>query len=263
MPALSFANLVKEPPKMRTYYIEGLFPHSCIWIYGGPQWIGKSFFALNIAMSLANGTRFLSKYAVPKPVRVLLIDKEVGREGLKKRLNIMNCSPDNAFALPKEEPEASGLYLDQPGTEDALSIVIEQQKINVVMLDPLNPFLMGDEGESSFSGAFRTIDRLMLDHKKLGLSIVIAHHFREVSVSRGDDPLDLRNFRSHGKLIDYPGLRTTLKRGIAINSQKELWRLKARWFPRNDAAPPDDDIIVRKDFKMEVPLVNQQGFSNL
>ena len=258
MPAASFEKLRNEPPRKNSYFIKGLFPRQCIWIYGGPQWIGKSFFALNLAMSLAEGTKFLGKYVVEQPVKVLLVDKEVGREGLKKRLALMQRTPTGAYLLPKEEDEAAQLYLDVEHTKEPLDRIIEKLGINVVMFDPLNPFLMGDEGETSFSGAFRSIDQLMLNHKASGLSVVLSHHFREVNTHRGDDPLDLRNFRSHGKLIDYPGLRTTLERKPAVNPTTELWRLNARWFPRNDEAPPDDNIIVRPNFKLEVSIAAQQ-----
>jgi RecA-family ATPase len=75
-----------NPPPPREYYITGFLAEGIVTIIGGEGGIGKSRFALQMAISLASGSSFFG-YDIKRPEKVLYLSAEDDLNECKRRIH--------------------------------------------------------------------------------------------------------------------------------------------------------------------------------
>ena len=248
---ITFKELWSKPIKPNPEYVEsGVLGKSQVLILAAPVDSYKSVTALNFAHCLANGEKLFGHFTIPKAVKVLYLDGEIGLDYFQKRLKMFYDKPDNIsenLILASKEDEATQFKLDAVLSLGGLRRVIAGYEPNVIILDCLNPFLSDEENEQTFSRAAANVHLLQREFKNHGLSFVIIHHMREVPV--GGDPLSWYHIRGHGKLVDWPATRITMKKA----KKGKLMELTMRFLMRHGPEQPDLIFNVSENLRITKP----------
>lgn len=196
------ADLIRDV-KMPEWLVEGIWTEgACGFIAGQPKSF-KSWFALDLALSISMGSPFLGEFVVPKPGPVLYLQEEDGAWTLKKRFHTMiegkqtwrvTRGPDgHPEFVPAEEhnvdPDigahvSEGFILSDPGWQewlrDRLAGGLNGSPYRALMLDPLM-MMMGDVEENK---AGQMTDRVFRPLKVLArefnVAVILVHHMRKV-----------------------------------------------------------------------------------
>lgn len=109
-PFVDYATFISTNISAPRWLIEEIWTASSHGIIGGEPKTSKSTAALAMALSVATGTPFLGKYAVPRAGPVILVQEEnapwVVQDRLRKIAAMQGLLPDNMIEL--EEVEGSG-----------------------------------------------------------------------------------------------------------------------------------------------------------
>lgn len=199
--AITLHDLLALPVERDVYLSFPLFPKGGIIVIGAPSKYMKSFLALGLAYDLAEGTPLfgLQKkdgsfvWPVLRPMSVLYIEQEIGRARVKARMATIQGSrggtlaPEN-IAFECKNPD---FRLDSAEGVARIEQQIVERKADVLILDPMRRFHLGDEDSSE------AIEQLMQPiyalQKKHGVTVVLIHHAAKRSEFRdGRDPESLR-----------------------------------------------------------------------
>lgn len=193
--------------------------------------------------------------SIPKPVRVLFIEQELGEYGLQKRVKTIfkNENPrvygENLWYVSKEPK----LKLDTDMGVQAICDVIDECQPQVVIFDPAGKMHTLDENSNSdIEKLFNNVEKIKKRYRSLDLSVILSHHFGKPFVPQGGpnsptpDPLSPYNFRGASKWFDAPDTLCTLARGRELATEHKSWELKARWTLRQDEGPDDMVLSVNK-----------------
>lgn len=141
---------------------------------------GKSFLLLNAALDMAAGRHLWNgPFPIPRPLRVLYLDKELGPKRLKKRLATMVSGPLLGGSIFFESKNSKALL-----TEEGYKLIIELAlmcRADVIIYDPLVKFYPGlDENSTAdMSMAMYYLDIIM---KHTGTTTIVAHHLSKPNV---------------------------------------------------------------------------------
>ena len=131
------------------FLVKGVLVKGQPCIIGGRSKAMKTSIAVDLAISLGSGTRFLGKYDVPKPVKVAFWTGESGaptiretavRVAKSKGIDLKDVSVSWSFDLPK---------LCRIEHLAALETVIREQQLQVIIIDPLYLSLLSAETAGS------------------------------------------------------------------------------------------------------------------
>lgn len=232
---------------------------------------GKSFFAMELARSVATGDMPFGTdfFSVPETGKVLLLDYEVTEEGLQERALKVLAQQDNDlldqnFMYVSKDTEKFNLpemqFSEQQGF-DSLRRLLDLAQPNVLIVDPIRRALGSwDESKASDVGLlFGRLDKLLREFRHNKMSIVINHHYRKMPAAnaRGDwDPLEADNTSGSGRFFGDVDALVTMYRepGNKLNKTgHQFWTVKTRWQTRHSEDPADmffnineyDDLRVR------------------
>lgn len=177
----------------------GLLPIKSKCIIGGAPKVGKSFIALNVALSITRGRPLFDAYynnstpvfPVSKTHRVLYLEQEVGDYDLRNRLNsILGGELDPGIELFIKSRDLQ-LRLDTDEGRRLIAAEVAEVKPDVVIFDPLAKFHLQDENSAQWMGAImRAGDRLIEEY---GCALIYIHHIGkpggEENAKRGGDRL--------------------------------------------------------------------------
>jgi hypothetical protein len=209
-------------------------------ILGGLTKVGKSYITLSIIRSMLLGEPLFgySKWQV-KAKRVLLLEKEVGRYGLKDRLtqvfaDNMEALKDNFFIVS----QPIGFTFSDPKACDELKAKVDDMGIDLIIIDPINRFHFWKENDNEAMTLL--VERLQaLQEEKIG--VICTHHFSKPPkglYATGLDPLNMHNFRGANKLIEDASCI------FAVDRQKGSvgfgWKLHGRFIVRHGVGEVDD-----------------------
>ena len=197
MTARDLARLQLPPQE---FLIDPWLPKGGLAMVWATRGIGKTWFALSLAISVSGGKDFLG-YGVPKPERVLFIDGEMSLAELKERVGCLTAvPPSHLLILPSEPLFAAGVPLnindegDQKKILDAIErLASEGLRPSLVVLDNLSSLTRGiDENDNS---ALDKIIKWFLQMRHMGLTILIVHHATKAGdqqrgASRREDQLN-------------------------------------------------------------------------
>ena len=154
-------------------FIAGLNP------LGGPPKVGKSWFALNLSISIATGEPFLGRYAV-EPGEVLYLDFELQDTKIKNRLQ--KCLGDRQDRPGLENlhiyPKGSWSRIHQGGIEMLGDFAQAHQDLKLVVIDVWNRFdrPRTAKEENSYSTVYEAVGPLSDFAHKHNLMVLVIHH---------------------------------------------------------------------------------------
>ena len=151
-------------------------------IMGGAKKTLKTSLLIALAIAMASGRHFLGRFAVPRALRVGLISGEAGAATIKETF-LRVCR-----AMIIDEPEELGIcwgfrlpQLSVRQQLDALSELIKENELEVVILDPLYLCLLAGGTDLQASNLYH-IGPLLADVSRAcldaGATPILAHHTR-------------------------------------------------------------------------------------
>jgi len=154
---------------------------SCM-LLTGETGIGKSFYALELAYALAEGSSFMGLNIVA-PQRVILIQSEndagIMRERMDARVRIRGGNEDNLFIV--EEGTMAGYnrtLVDKNGVPTGNAKELEEllatANPDVIIFDPLADFHNADENHATMSTVMKEL--IDIGRNANGAAVVIVHH---------------------------------------------------------------------------------------
>ena len=162
-----------------------LTEQSLTMIYAG-RGVGKTYFSLNCAYSLASGRDFL-KYKALEPISVVYLDGEMQAPLMIERLKSIAGSDSTNVPIHLITPDLQ----EDRGVPDLSSIegqteideMIEKANAKVIFVDNLSTLCRSgreNEGES-----WLPVQNWLIKHRAKGRSVVIVHHANKEGGSRG------------------------------------------------------------------------------
>lgn len=164
-------------------------------IYAAPG-VGKSMFALSLALAVAGGGKFLD-WQAPRPYRVLFVDGEMPMDTIKERTELLlKALPEidqevirknlHVFARQFQDPSVAFPNLATP--EGQAELERQAEGFDLVILDNLST-LANVEDENA-SKAFQPIVGFLMRMKQLGQGCILIHHSgKKASTYRGSSML--------------------------------------------------------------------------
>lgn len=150
-------------------------------IYAAPG-VGKSMFALSLALAVAGGGKFLD-WNAPKPYRVLFVDGEMPMDTIKERTELLlKAMPDidnelirqNLHIFARQFQDASVTFPNLATPEGQAELEKQAVGFDLVILDNLST-LANVEDENA-SKAFQPIVGFLMRQKQLGQACILIHH---------------------------------------------------------------------------------------
>jgi len=138
LPTLRAAQLAPPEPGKQSWLIEGLWSAQAVGIIGGEPKCGKTFLALDLAVSVASGTPCLRRFPTPQAGRVLLFAAEDAPQVVRQRLEgIAHAAQAEFDSLDIHVITAPVLRLDRQQHQQALQATVADLKPKLLVLDPL------------------------------------------------------------------------------------------------------------------------------
>jgi len=171
------------------WLVEGLWAEQAVGFIGGVPKTGKTWLALDLAVSVAAGVPALGRFPIPNPGPVLLFAAEDPPEAIRERVaGIALAAGVDLERLPVGLITEPVLRLDLNPDRDRLSMTLARVRPGLLVLDPLVRLHRADENAaaeiSDILGFLRQMQRV---HKT---AILLVHHLRKGSP--GDNGQALR-----------------------------------------------------------------------
>jgi hypothetical protein len=183
LPVVRAANL-ESPVHKQSWLIERLWTHQAVGIIGGSPKSGKTWLALEMAVSIASGSPCLDTFAVLSPGPVLLYAAEDSAAALRTRVETLARLHEVDFKqLDVHIITVDSLRLDRAEHQDRLESTLLVYKPAMLILDPLVRVHAIDENVagqvSMLLGYLRSLQR------KTGAAIALVHHVRKSASPTG------------------------------------------------------------------------------
>lgn len=182
--------LLAKPLVEPEYLIEKWLPQNGLAMVWAARGLGKTWFALTLAIAVAKGEDFLG-YEVPSAKTVLFIDGEMALGELQQRLRWL-CPDhlDNLHILPSEALFRDSVPLNIREPDDQKRIIdaiaaLESEGVRpaLIILDNLSSLTAGiDENDNS---ALDGIIRWMIGLRHAGVTVLFVHHANKAGDQRG------------------------------------------------------------------------------
>jgi len=172
------ASELKIPDRRQRWLIDHLWSHQAVGIIGGSPKSGKTWLALEMAVSVASGSPCLTTFAVTSPGPVLLYAAEDSASALRERVQTLAQIHGVDFQrLDLHLITVDTLRLDRPDHQDRLEATLQVYKPALLILDPLVRVHAIDENiagqVAALLGYLRSLQR------KTGAAITLVHHVRK------------------------------------------------------------------------------------
>lgn len=244
MSLLDVVTIGAVPPEDGTrWLIEDLWSEEAVGIVSGQPKLGKTWLALDLALSVATGTSALGRYRVLQPGPVLLFAAEDAPRAVRQRLEGL-CGHRNLAieSVALKLILASSLRLDTPQDQARLSATVARHRPRLLVLDPFVRLHRIDENRAlEVSGVLAYLRQLQREQH---VAILVVHHARKAGAEGSQAGLSLRgsgDFYAWGDAYLY--LR---KRRSALEMVIEH---------RNAPAPPPVELALEIDTAPHLEVV--------
>ena len=161
-----------------SWLIDQLWTDQAVGVVGGSPKSGKTWLALEIAVSVASGTPCLGAFSVRAPGPVLLYAAEDSAAAVRARLKTLA----RVHALDFEHLDvrvitADALRLDRPDDQDRLAATVAAHRPALLVLDPLVRVHAIDENVAGQVAALLAYLRSL--QRQTGAAIALIHHVRK------------------------------------------------------------------------------------
>ncbi|MCB0209363.1 MAG: AAA family ATPase [Anaerolineae bacterium] len=196
---LTPSELFKLPDK--NYLIDGIIASGDLAMIYGPPGCGKSFVAIDLAVSLALGELWAKKYTTPRPLKVAYSTGE-GMSGIKARFlaalntrmrqegnNKIHNKLDENMTIILDVPQLYDLSFEQSMQQfvDEWSSQ-KREDLDILIIDTLHNASIGaNENNASEMGI--AINWAKYPIKQLGCAVILIHHSNRTNQYRGSSAL--------------------------------------------------------------------------
>ena len=168
--------------------IEGLLPEG-VTLLAGTKSIGKSWFALNAGISVAEGTPAFGKIPV-RQGKVLYLSLEDGDRLLQTRLHILLDGDRSRLGKKSFAPRYTSDLLGH-GFESGLEGWMNDfPNTRLVVVDLLANIFLPQEKKSEYFAMYHAVSRLCKTADKLHVSMLVLHHTNTRNEAELNDPFD-------------------------------------------------------------------------
>lgn len=172
------ASELEIPVRQQSWLIERLWTHQAVGIIGGSPKSGKTWLALEMAVSVASGSPCLDTFPVFSPGPVLLYAAEDSATALRARVETLaQVHRVNFERLEVHIITVDSLRLDRPDHQDRLEATLNVYRPVLLVLDPLVRVHAIDENVAgqvaALLGYLRSLQRAT------GAAIALVHHVRK------------------------------------------------------------------------------------
>jgi KaiC/GvpD/RAD55 family RecA-like ATPase len=173
------------------WLIEDLWVKGGVGLVNGTPKAGKTWLALDLALSVASGTPALGVYPIPRAGPVLLFAAEDPPATIRARLEGLAASRDLSLAsLPLHVILASSLRLDQPVDQARLVAAVERHSPRLLVLDPfVRLHRINENSAQEVSGVLAYLRDLQ---RRCDVAVLVVHHARKAGAGAAQAGLSLR-----------------------------------------------------------------------
>jgi len=179
------ASALQAAPQPHPWLVESLWTSAAVGVIGGSPKSGKSWLALDMAVSIASATPCLGVFPVHACGPVLLYAAEDSAASLRARLEALSRIRQLDFAtLDVRVITADSLRLDRIEDQERLQATVAAHQPVLLLIDPLVRVHAIDENVAgqvaALLGYLRSLQR------KTGVAVALVHHVRKnASPSQG------------------------------------------------------------------------------
>ncbi len=227
------------------WLVESLWSHEAVGFVAGQPKLGKTWLALDLALSVATGTPCLDTYAVPEPGSVLVYLAEDPPQAVRQRLaGLCRHRGLDLDAIALHVITAASLRLDLEDDRERLEEVVRRLAPRLLILDPLVRLHRVDENRSDEISLLLSFLRTL--QRTHGLAIVVVHHMRKGGARRGGQALrgssDLHAWTDSALYLQ-AGRGTTVL-SAEHRAAPALEPIEVRLVaPRDASAPPHLEVV--------------------
>lgn len=172
------ASELETPIRQQSWLIERLWTHQAVGIIGGSPKSGKTWLALEMAVSVASGSSCLETFPVSTPGPVLLYAAEDSAAALRVRIETLaRLHKLNFDQLDVNIITVDSLRLDHPDHQARLEATLRVYRPALLVIDPLVRVHAIDENVAgqiaTLLGYLRSLQR------NTGAAIALIHHIRK------------------------------------------------------------------------------------
>lgn len=174
---------IDVPAEDRRWLVRDLWGRSAVGIVGGAPKCCKSWFALDMAVSVASGTPCLGRFDVDQVGNTLVFLAEDALVDVKSRLAAIAASRGLDFAaLAVDAISEPVVRLDLAAHRERLVLTLEQRRPRLLLLDPLVRLHRLDENSAQeISGVLGFLRELQ---RSYDCAVVLVHHSSKKHRSR-------------------------------------------------------------------------------
>ena len=173
-PVLRAADLETRPAQQR-WLIRELWSHQAVGIVGGCPKAAKTWFGLDLAISVASDTPCLDRFAVQQPGPALIYLAEDAPDTVRHRVESICLHRDiDINTLDLHVITSPRLRLDVQHDRRRLEATIRSMQPRVLLLDPLVRLHSLDEDRAS--DISRILGYLRELQRTFGVAVVLVHH---------------------------------------------------------------------------------------
>ena len=176
---LLVSELMKRQFKDTEWLVNGLIPSGSIVAISGAPASNKTWFILDLAISVATGDILFDKFVVSQ-TGVLIVDEENGERLLQNRFKKLHKS----FDFPIHTISLVGFKLIDRSVEDIIKFC-KSNNIKLAIFDSLVRIHSSDENDAmKMSKVFNLLKRFV----KEDITVVFTHHNRKQGILRSSNP---------------------------------------------------------------------------
>ena len=174
LPVLRAADLDRQVPEAR-WLVQSIWGRAAVGIVGGPPKSYKSWWGIDMAVSVASATACLRQFPVDDPGPALIYLAEDSLPDVRSRIEAICQSRGLAIeALDLHVITVPGLRLDQQRDRDRLTATLDGLRPRMLLLDPLVRLHRLDENSSlEISGLLGFLRELQ---RGFDSAVVLVHH---------------------------------------------------------------------------------------
>lgn len=190
LPVVHVAQLPETPPTT-PWLIEGLWPLPGVGILGACPKSFKTWLALDVAVSVASGTRVMGHFPVLAPGKCLVYAAEDSVESVRRR--IADIAGSRGLTLQQLDLgllAIPSLRLDTPRDLARLRATLADHRPRLLVLDPLVRIHKLDENSAGEVSAL--LGELRQMQRQYDASILLVHHLRKSGASSSQPGQALR-----------------------------------------------------------------------
>ena len=178
LPTTLAAHLAPPDPDQQPWLIENLWSADGCGILGGEPKVGKSFLALDLAVSVASGSPCLRHFPTPRAGRVLLFAAEDAPHVVRGRLQgIAHAAGVEFQSLDIHVITVPMLRLDRKEHQQALQATVAFLRPHLTLLDPLVRLHAIDENVAAEIAPLLAYLRSL--QRDFHTAVALVHHARK------------------------------------------------------------------------------------